>query len=190
MARRGRKRANGLRFRCGQLKRPRNAGRLASPTPERLARRLEASGRADVHDAWPLDVLRARDVISDAQAHAGLRYACLHWRAYGPPPSVGGHWRRIGLGFAAFETDIARDDEKSRRMFLLADQALSDAGEEARRAVLRAAAYLETPSSIPPLLRGLEALGRHFAGDCRRGKSPRHSRRGGAERERLTLEAQ
>jgi len=162
MARRGRKRLNLPRYRSGQVKPQGRGERKMAPTPERIARRIEITGRSDLHDAWPLDVLKGRDLITEDQAYAGFRYAALHWGVYGPPASVGGHWRRIGLGFSSFETDFAKDEPDRRRRFLEADQALEQAGPQARKAVLDAAVYLSALCDHSALRIGLESLLGHF----------------------------
>ena len=166
MSKTGRRRKAGERYPSGELKPP-------GPPPAQIKRMvaMAARGAADVLLATQLGWLRLEHVITDAQASAGVSFATL----------VGQHDAVLGLshrsarspsyelGFAGVRSWSAPEADSERvatlrRRHDAAVACLQEAGPRVENVVRTVCIDDRVPDWVdrPLLLRGLDALARHF----------------------------
>ena len=168
MARSGRRRKPGPRYRSGELVPEKFDFRaLAALQPHRVW--LPQEKRLDQKADSPLGCLNLLGVISDAQYRAGLRYAVVvgKYRAViETPRATAGSGRGYDCPGSALCAREADGCECARRKALYdaAFAAVMEAGQVAARAVARVAVYGEPcpQGALAALKRGLDALARHF----------------------------
>ena len=166
MSKPGRKRKAGERYPSGQIKPP-------GPPPAQIKRMvaMAARGAADVLLATQLGWLRLEHVITDAQASAGVSFATL----VGQHDAVLGLQRRAAsspsyeLGFAGVRSWNSPEADAERvatlrRRYDAAVACLQEAGPRVEQVVRAVCTDDRVPDWVdrPLLLRGLDALARHF----------------------------
>jgi hypothetical protein len=171
MARRGRKRKNGLRHPGGDLVRVQFDLRAFSGLqPHRVW--LPQEQRLDQKAASPLGCLNLLGVLSDAQYLAGVRYAVVvgQYRAVIETPRA---TAGAGRGYdCAGDRNCGNDGtapcecRRRKERYDAAFAAVIEAGQRAARAVARVAVHGEQcpRGALPDLKRGLDALAMHFGG--------------------------
>lgn len=158
MPSRGRPRKPGQRYPAGRLIEPRDPG-----TAELLARRATIGGDgSDPRTGYPLGRLLLSGRISSAQHNAGLVYAALHDRVWGPAAGGSNLGRVIAgeMGRVTPPSSLSADDADAWRALRAADCALRE-----RASVVIDVAVLEldcSPMAVPRLRNALAILERHW----------------------------
>ncbi len=139
MASKGRPRKQGKRHVCGKLVQAAPEERADKGTAELRSQRRRAMGRDDLAADFPLEVARARQVLSDRQADAGWRFAGLYWACYGHPQGGSGVYRKLLSGVLGGGQQVVPGEmasPKQRAAFQEAHAALSKHGASVPRVVI------------------------------------------------------
>lgn len=148
MPARGRPRKPGQRYPAGRLVAPRDRG-----TAELLARRSALGGDgSDPRTGYPLGRLLLSGRISSAEHNAGLAYAALHNRVWGPV-AAGSNLGRVIAGEMARATapaNLSADDASAWRALIAAHHAM---GAAACLVIDAAVLERDLPDAAVPRLR-------------------------------------
>ena len=161
MARPGPWRKAGNRYPCGQLKPVLDYG-----TDELQARRAEDSngnGR-DPRSGYPLGCLLLRNAITEAQHAAGLRYAALHFRVWGPLSIRSNVADLVTRGLVTPGSQFVDAVFKAHKPAEAALASANDALGSDRSVVIATAVFeqMALSTALPQLRRDLDALHQHF----------------------------
>lgn len=142
-------------------------------TDELRRHRISLSGNQDVPHDYPLDVLHARNLITESQAKAGQRLAYLRWVVWGPPRG----WTATSDLYAKMVAQVdgrgpraepgSRADIDRARRYDDALSTLKASGPYPLHYVMSVAVYIDRHGTLASwelsaLRTGLNALAQHF----------------------------